>query len=95
VALYNRDGIPYLKRFNAVLVIPLLAAAQPLPPGRGRDVVQRVCTKCHAATVFETQRHTRREWADIVREMQNAGAKASKTEFRAIVEYLAKTFPKR
>ena len=84
-----------MKRFNALLAIPLLAAAQPLPAGRGRDVVHRVCTKCHAATVFTTQSHTREEWADIVQEMRNAGAKGSKAEFRTIVDYLARAFPKR
>jgi len=84
-----------LTRFNTLFLIPLLAAAQPLPPGRGRDTVARVCTHCHAAGVFTSQQHTREEWLDIVHEMQNAGAKASKAEFRQIVDYLARTFPKR
>jgi competence protein ComEA len=84
-----------LTRFNTLLAIPLLAAAQPLPSGRGRDTVARVCTRCHATSVFASQQHTRGEWADIVDEMQNAGAKASKAEFRQIVDYLARTFPKR
>jgi competence protein ComEA len=77
------------------MLLPLLAAAQPLPAGRGRDTVARVCTRCHAATVFSSQQHSREEWGDIVHEMQNAGAKASKAEFRQIVDYLARTFPKR
>lgn len=87
--------IPYLRRFNALLVFPLLVSADPLPAGRGRDTVQRVCTRCHAASVFTVQSHTRAEWLDIVHEMQNAGAKASKQDVRQIVDYLARTFPKR
>ena len=84
-----------MTRFNTLFLIPLLTAAQPLPAGRGRETVARICTQCHAATVFASQQHTRGEWLDIVHEMQNAGAKASKAEVRQIVDYLARTFPKR
>lgn len=83
------------KPFPPLLALPLLLSAQSLPGGRGRDVVRRVCTRCHTSTVFAAHSHTRAEWADIIHEMQNAGAKANKTEFRQIVDYLAKTFPKR
>ena len=82
------------KPIPALLVIPMLLVAESLPAGRGREVVQRVCTKCHASTVFSVQRHTRSEWRDIVHEMQNAGAKASRADFERVVDYLAKTFPK-
>jgi cytochrome c5 len=84
-----------LRRFKAIFVTLLfapLATAQSLPPGRGRDTVKRVCTKCHESTVFTTQHHTKAEWQDIVQEMQNAGAKGSKADFRKIVDYLEQSF---
>jgi cytochrome c5 len=87
-----------LRRFKPIVVLLAAAAAHAqsnLPVGRGRDVVKRVCTRCHASDVFASQAHSKREWTDIVHEMQNAGAKATKSEVREIVDYLARTFPPR
>jgi hypothetical protein len=94
---YTIEGISDLIRFKAIaplLVFALPNTAAKLPDGPGRATVQRVCSKCHAVEVFSTQGHTRLEWADIVTEMSNAGAEASKAEFKQIVNYLARTFPK-
>jgi hypothetical protein len=88
-----------LTRFKALWPVFVLAAragvAQGLPKGRGRDAVQRVCSRCHAVTVILNQGHTRTEWADIVEEMENYGAAARRAEFRQIVDYLARNFPRK
>jgi cytochrome c5 len=76
------------------LAFAVAGAAAQLPDGPGRATVQRVCSKCHAVEVFSTQAHTREEWADIVTEMSNEGAEATGAEFKQIVNYLARTFPK-
>ena len=45
---------------------------------------------------FSRERPTRKEeWADIVAEMSNAGATASDAEFKQIIAYLAKNFPRK
>jgi cytochrome c5 len=69
------------------------SAEQGLPNGPGKATVQRVCSKCHAVEVFAGKAHTKQEWSSIVEEMKNAGAKATKAEFRQIIAYLAKNFP--
>jgi competence protein ComEA len=80
---------------SAFLFLALAAsAADKLPDGPGRATVQRVCSACHAVEVFTTQAHDRQEWADIVTEMSNSGADATEDEFKEIVNYLAKNFPK-
>ena len=88
-----------MRRFKANLVLALSvcasAADRKLPPGPGRATVQRVCTACHMADVFAGKAHTKEEWADIVAEMSNAGAVASDAEFKQIIAYLAKTFPRK
>jgi mono/diheme cytochrome c family protein len=99
LARYTIEGIGELRRFK-LSVILLFAVCAPgkdrkLPPGPGRVTVQRVCTACHAADVFAAQAHTKKEWEDIVAEMSNAGATASDAEFKQIISYLAKTFPRK
>ena len=96
---YTIDGIRYLIRFKVSLILLLSVCAagaqRKLPPGPGRATVQRVCTACHVADVFAGKAHTKQEWADIVDEMSNAGATASNAEFKQIIAYLAKNFPRK
>ena len=87
----NRFKLPAL-----FLLLPLAApAADSLPAGPERKTVQRVCGACHDVEVFAGKEHSRQEWADIVNEMENAGAKATPAEFRRIVAYLSRNFPKK
>jgi cytochrome c5 len=95
---YTIEGIGDLIRFKitcGLLLACTAPAADSLPDAPGKATVQRVCSGCHAIEVFAGKPHTRQEWSEIVDEMKNAGAKASKAEFRQIVAYLAKAFPKR
>ena len=87
-----------LIRFKGICICLIAmcgAPAQTLPNGRGRATVERVCSRCHAVEVFAGKAHTKQEWSSIVDEMKNAGAKASKAEFREIIVYLARSFPKK
>src|SRR5581483_2235097 len=94
---YTVEGIGDLIRFKTALAcllgVAAARAADPLPPGPGRETVRRVCSGCHALEVFAGKPHSRQEWRDIVTEMQNSGAEATRAEFRQIVDYLARTFP--
>ena len=82
----------------ALLLLAIAASssvrAQDLPDGKGKDLVQRICVDCHGLDVIVSQRATKEGWASIVDGMVVRGASGTKEEMDAIVEYLAKNFPK-
>jgi hypothetical protein len=61
----------------------------PLPDGKGKDLVMRVCSGCHAVTVFAKERHTPEKWASIVDSMVAKGMEASDDELATINVYLS------
>jgi hypothetical protein len=61
----------------------------PLPEGKGKDVVKRLCSGCHAVTVFAKERHTPEKWASIVDNMVSKGMDASDEELDTINTYLS------
>jgi hypothetical protein len=61
----------------------------PLPEGKGKDVVMRLCSGCHAVTVFSKERHTPEKWASIVDNMVSKGMDASDEELDTINTYLS------
>lgn len=77
---------------------PRPAAAQndehpSLPPGEGRDLMIRVCSKCHAPEQAAEQQNDLAGWKALVDQMASKGAEATDAEFDAIVHYLAASFP--
>ncbi|MCU1261499.1 MAG: quinoprotein glucose dehydrogenase [Bryobacterales bacterium] len=60
-----------------------------LPEGEGRDVVVRMCTRCHGAGTFANSRMNRNEWQDEVDDMIARGAVGTNDEVRTVVDYLA------
>lgn len=62
------------------------------PPGPGRDVFIRVCTRCHEAANTTKLRLTRRQWQGKVYAQADRGAEASGEELDRIVDYLARNF---
>lgn len=62
------------------------------PPGPGRDVFIRICTRCHEAANSTKLRLTRRQWQGKVYQQADRGAEVSGEELDQIVEYLAKNF---
>lgn len=62
------------------------------PPGPGRDVFVRVCTRCHEAANSTKLRLTRRQWQGKVYQQADRGAEVSGEELDQIVDYLAKNF---
>ena len=61
----------------------------PLPEGKGKDVVMRLCSGCHAVTVFSKERHTPEKWASIVDNMVSKGMDATDEELDTINTYLS------
>lgn len=70
------------------------ASANPsdLPPGEGKELVQRMCTSCHALKVVTSKRASKEHWAQIVDQMVSRGAEGSDDEIETVVEYLSKNF---
>jgi hypothetical protein len=81
-----------------VLLIPFLVfglAAQDLPDGEGRRIVQNLCSSCHDIGIVTAVNATEAGWRSIVNRMLELGATASEDEVEEIVEYLAKAFPRK
>jgi competence protein ComEA len=63
-----------------------------LPDVPGKDIVVRVCTKCHGPGNIAKKRLNRDDWDDQVADMMERGAKATPKELAAVVDYLAANF---
>ena len=63
------------------------------PDGPGRDVMLRVCSKCHSPDVAANQELDKAGWKDLVDQMASKGAEATDAEFDQIVSYLSTAFP--
>ena len=77
-----------------VLVLYLAAstAVRPLPPGKGKTIVQRACSHCHALKVVTSKRATKDQWSALVDQMVSRGAELDDDEIDVVVDYLAKNF---
>ena len=64
-----------------------------LPPGDGRVLTIRVCSRCHSPEISAGKRLTPQGWYDLVQVMSARGAVATDKEFDQIAAYLAKSFP--
>jgi mono/diheme cytochrome c family protein len=66
------------------------AAATPdSPGGPGREIVQRKCAQCHAATMWTALRQDRRAWESTLYRMVGRGALWTPEEINAMADYLA------
>jgi competence protein ComEA len=69
------------------------AGIDSLPPGAGKDLVLRACTRCHAVSLLTQQRKPPAEWAKTVDKMIAWGAPVQPSEKQALVDYLAALRP--
>ena len=74
-----------------LLVLPL-AHADDLPPGKGKEVTDRVCGGCHEAGVVTKYRNSKDDWQSIAEDMKSRGADGSEDDFKSIVAYLTHFF---
>jgi competence protein ComEA len=77
---------------SLVLSLAPLASAQDLPAGKGKDVVDMICSTCHGPDLITSRRATKEEWNDIVGDMVSRGASASSEQIQTIKDYLTKYF---
>jgi cytochrome c5 len=65
------------------------ATAPDGPAGPGREIVQRKCAQCHAATMWTALRQDRRAWESTLYRMVGRGALWTPEEINAMADYLA------
>jgi len=64
------------------------ATAPDSPGGPGREIVQRKCAQCHAATMWTALRQDRRAWESTLYRMVGRGALWTPEEISAMADYL-------
>jgi mono/diheme cytochrome c family protein len=75
---------------------PAPSPAEPgakLPPGDGRDLVMKTCSKCHTPDIVAEQTLDAEGWKELVNQMAGNGAQGSDADFAQISDYLTKAFP--
>ncbi|MBZ5576988.1 MAG: helix-hairpin-helix domain-containing protein [Acidobacteriia bacterium] len=75
------------------LLLAIPAAAQTLPDGPGKELVQTICTECHDPARIVAQQKTKADWAAKVTEMLQEAPDVTEAERATIVQYLAAQFP--
>jgi cytochrome c5 len=82
---------------------PVLAAAQQAKPEAqqvkpaatpdmpGKEILQRRCFQCHAASMWTSIRQDRRAWEGVLYRMVGRGALWSEAEIAAMADFLAQT----
>jgi quinoprotein glucose dehydrogenase len=69
-------------------------ASASLPNGDGKAVVLATCTKCHGTGNFTSIRMSREGWEDEVNSMRAKGAVGTDDDFKKVIDYLTRTFPR-
>jgi competence protein ComEA len=63
------------------------------PAGEGRDVVMRLCVKCHSPNIILASGQDRTGWENTITKMVRLGATGSDEDFTDIADYLTAHFP--
>ena len=66
--------------------------ASDLPPGPGKELVERICAPCHGVGLLNGRHASLEAWYGTINNMVRRGAKGSDEEFEQIAQYLAKNF---
>ncbi len=96
MSLLTRFALILLTACLVISVAPKTADAEDIaafPPGPGREVFIRTCTRCHEASNSTKLRLTRRQWQGKVYQQADRGAEVSGDELDQIIDYLFKNFP--
>jgi competence protein ComEA len=76
----------------ASLYLAVSTAPPALPPGKGKEIVERMCRSCHVLKVVTSKRASPEQWSQLVDQMMSRGAEGTDEEVETVVEYLAKNF---
>ncbi len=73
-------------------LLPSAFAQSELPPGPGREQVEKICSGCHDFSTFTESRFTKEKWGKTVEKMVARGAEGTDEELEQVVNYLAAHF---
>jgi hypothetical protein len=76
----------------SLLLMPVSAFAQDLPPGPGADIISRSCQACHGLDQVTSTHHDEAGWTSTVAEMVGNGAVLTDDEQTQVVKYLTANF---
>ena len=74
-------------------LIPLVAvslSAQDIPDGAGKDVTLRICTSCHGAEMWASERKWQLDWDRTIASMTEKGLSISDSDYATVLDYLSK-----
>ena len=73
-----------------VLAGALIAAADDLPDGEGKKILEKSCTSCHDLTEVTKLRgfYDRAQWRDVVGTMKEYGAAIDDKQVDVLTDYL-------
>ncbi len=77
----------------AIFTVSILSAQDDeLPAGKGKEVLQRMCTVCHGLQQVTELRQAKKLWANLVDDMVSRGATGTDDEINILVSYLSSNF---
>jgi competence ComEA-like helix-hairpin-helix protein len=80
--------------FTSGAVVLALAQSNDLPEGKGKDVLERMCTNCHGLEQVTANRYSKKYWGSVVDDMVSRGAEGSDEDVNLVIAYLARNFGK-
>ena len=78
----------------AAAVVLTAAQGEDLPPGKGKEVLERMCTNCHGLDQVTANRYAKKFWGSVVDDMVSKGAEGSDEDINAVIGYLSRNFGK-
>ena len=69
-----------------------MGAEEPLPDGKGKDLVESMCQRCHGLDSITQKRRTPEEWQTVIDQMISNGAPLLPKEADIITQYLSEHF---
>jgi hypothetical protein len=78
--------------FLSLLLTEMIAPAQTLVEGEGRDTVAAACSQCHELSLVTAMGRTKVQWEYVVSMMISMGAPIPEEEVAVIVNYLGKHY---
>ena len=79
--------------FPFAVVLLVAAARAELPEGPGLAETQKLCVGCHELDKSISPRQDKDAWSGTLAKMVGFGMKATDSEFRTVLAYLAEHFP--
>jgi len=71
-------------------LLVLTAQAQSMPEGKGKELLEKICTVCHDLDLVAGNHVDKKTWEDTIDEMVTRGADGTKDEIQTILTYVSK-----